>query len=192
VRYRPTGRTEDPVAITLEDVCYRLLPRVEAGRALAHGEWLTLVAAAECFLEDAPVDVDAESVADNVERFLCRASGRRAWRIRLLCQLVEWLPFALTGRRFSQLSVDERRALARDRMMQGGRLWSLCGKIRFLTYVGAYGDERAANRETGYVPIPLRSRLKRESQVRGPTLARLEDPHAAHPAPAASELPLAS
>jgi hypothetical protein len=179
------------VTITLEEVSYRVLPRVEAGRALAHTEWLTLVAAAECFLEDAPVELAPERVADNVERFLCRASGRRAWRIRVLCHLVEWLPLSATGRRFSRLTVEQRRALARDRMMQGGRLWSLCGKIRFLVYVGAYGDERAANRATGYVPVPLRARLKREPLPRVPAVSRLDEGRPQSP-PERADLPLAS
>jgi len=149
------------VKFRLEEVAYRVLPRVEPGRALAHAEWLVIVKAAEVFLDGAPVPVSPETVADNVERFLVRAGGNRAWRIRALCVMVELLPLSVCGRRFTQLSIAERRRLVEERMIAGGRLWSVVGKIRFIVRMGAYGDARAANAETGFVPIPLRRRFRK-------------------------------
>jgi hypothetical protein len=71
------------------------------------------------------------------------------------------MPLAVCGRRFTQLSVTERRRLVEERMVAGGRLWSVVGKIRFIVRMGAYGDARAANPDTGFVPIPLRRRFRR-------------------------------
>ena len=145
--------------ITLEEVAYRVLPRVEAGRALAQSEWLVLVKAAEVFLETEPVTVTPEEAADNVERFLIVARGNRAWRIRALCTMVELLPISVYGKRFTELPLAARQRIVSEQMMRGGKLWSVAAKIRFLVTMGAYGDARSANTQTGFVPIPLRRRF---------------------------------
>jgi hypothetical protein len=150
--------------ITLEDVAYRLLPRVEPGRALAHREWSTLVSAAEVLLEGSPHDGAPHRIADNVENFLIAGRSRRAWRVRLLLELVEWLPVFETARRFGRLPRRERRALVEAKWINDPRnLWRICAKIRDLVILGAYGDSQAVVL-TGYVPVPLRPRFKHLSR----------------------------
>jgi hypothetical protein len=150
--------------ITLEDVAYRLLPRLGPGRALAHGEWLTLVSVAEVLLEGSPPNTPAERVADNVERFLVAGRSRRAWRVRLLLQLVEWMPVVDYGGRFTTLERGKRRTLIEQKWIADRRhLWRICAKVRDLVILGAYGDHRTGI-ETGYVPVPLRPRFKHLSR----------------------------
>jgi hypothetical protein len=146
--------------INLEDVAYRLLPRVEPGRALSQGEWLTLVHVAEVLLDGAPHRAAPDRVAHNVEKFLIAGRSRRAWRVRLLLQLVEWLPLFDCSRTFSALTRDGRRRLIEDRWIRDRRhLWRICAKVRDLVVLGAYGDALAADL-TGYVPVPLRPRFR--------------------------------
>jgi len=146
------------MAFTLENVALTLLPSVPMVHALAHREWLTLVSAAEVLLSGAPHGVSPEQVADNVERFLIAGHSRRAWRVRILLQLIELLPLATDRARFSALSVEHRRALIERRWIAGKHIWRICGKVRDLVVLGAYGDGRAV--ATGYVPVPLRSRFR--------------------------------
>jgi hypothetical protein len=155
--------------ITLEDVTSKLMPRVSAGRALAHSEWLTLVKVAECLLSGALQDVTAEQVADNVEAFLIAGRSRRAWRIRVLLLVIECMPLTTHRRTFGSLTIEERRALVLDKWVEGKHLWRVCSKARNLVILGAYGDKRAAAK-TGYVPVNLRARfrdLRNESRPRG-------------------------
>jgi hypothetical protein len=143
---------------TLENVALALLPSVRMGRALAHREWLTLVSAAEVLMSGAPHGVSPEQISDNVERFLIAGRSRRAWRVRILLHLIEFLPLATDGARFSALSLARRRALVERRWIAGKHVWRICGKVRDLVLLGAYGDGRAV--ATGYVPVPLRSRFR--------------------------------
>lgn len=145
--------------ITLEGVVRRLLPVVPVGRALAHREWRTLANVADVLLEGAPHGISAEQTADNVEGFLIAGRSRRAWRVRVLLHLIEFLPVADCGRTFSAMSRDRRRALVKQKWIGGTHLWRISAKIRNLVVFGAYGDRRAAAK-TGYVPVSLRPRFK--------------------------------
>lgn len=144
--------------ITLEQVAYRFLPRVAAGRALADTEWTTLTRLAETLLTDTGVAVTPARVADNVERFLIRGQSQRAWRVRVLMTLVELAPLTHCGRTFGRLSTAERRALVQQRFVGGRGLWGICAKARLFVIMGAYGDAHAA-RATGFVPMAARDRF---------------------------------
>jgi hypothetical protein len=148
--------------LTLEHAARLLLPTVETGRALSRGEWWTLVRVAEVLLEGAAVEITAEDVADNVERFLIAGRSRRAWRVRVLLRAIEVTSFATHGRGFSRLTHVERRGIVLERWTSGRHVWRLCSKVRNLVILGAYGDRRAA-RTTGYVPVQLRPRFRAES-----------------------------
>ncbi len=143
---------------TLEDVAYRVLPRVAAGRALARAEWLTLVRCAEVLLDKAPHGITAEEIADNVERFLVAGRSQRAWRVRVLLTCIEVIPVATYGRPFRWLTKAERRAVVEQQWIPGKRLGRLCAKVKNLVVLGAYGDPRAAAR-TGYLPVAARRRF---------------------------------
>jgi hypothetical protein len=146
------------MALILEEVAYRVLPRVIAGRSLADSEWRTLVRASESLLEGSAMRVDFERVADNVERFLAIGRSRRAWRVRVLLTLIEFLPL-LHGRAvFSALGMAERRAWIEERWIGGGGLASLCARVRWLVLMGAYGDARALS-DIGLWPVALRTDL---------------------------------
>jgi hypothetical protein len=126
---------------TLDELAYRVLPQVAPGRAIADREWRTLCLVAEAILVDLPFAMDANRVADNVERFLCEGRSRRAWRCRVLLTILECIPLATHGRRFSSLDLRERRRLFETRIVDGAGLWGLCAKVRYLVLMGAYGDE---------------------------------------------------
>jgi hypothetical protein len=143
---------------SLEDVAYRVLPRVRAGRALAPSEWLTLVQCAEVLVDRAPHGITAEEIADNVERFLIAGRSRRAWRVRVLLTCVELTPLASHRRPFRWLTKGERREVVEQQWIPGRRLGRLCAKVKNLVVLGAYGDPRAAAR-TGYVPVARRQRF---------------------------------
>jgi hypothetical protein len=145
--------------VTLQSVLMRVLPLPRPGRCFADGEWRTLARAAEVMLPTAR-DVPPEDVADNVERFLVRGRSRRAWRVRVLMHLVEFLPVAEYGKPFSRMTLAERRHLVETRYVDGRGLWGLAAKIRFLVLLGAYGDARM-NTSTGFVPVSTRRRLAR-------------------------------
>ena len=142
----------------VEQLVHRLLPAVGPGRALSDSEWRTLAKAAETFLEDAPVDFPGAQVADNAELFFAIGKSRRMWRIRLLLNLVELLPLSTHGCRFSELSAEQRRDVAEKHLSSDRFPWRVAGKVRFLVYLGAYGDPRAAA-PTGFVPVEERERF---------------------------------
>jgi hypothetical protein len=146
--------------LTLEDTAHLLLPRPGTGRVLAHGEWLTLVHVAEVLMAGAPHDVSAEKTADNIEEFLRLGRSRRAWRVRVLLNLIQISSLATHGRRFSELSQGERRELIETKWIGGHGLWRICAKVKNLVVLGAYGDRRA-EKQTGYVPVPLRPRFQK-------------------------------
>jgi hypothetical protein len=155
--------------LRLDEVAYRVLPQVAPGRALASSEWRTLRAAAEALLEDLPLAISADEVADNVERFLCIGRSKRAWRCRVLLTLLELIPLHTCWRRFSGLSVDERKALFAERVIGARGLWGVCAKVRYLVIMGAYGDERVHAQLGVWVPGPARpERARRSLPVRGP------------------------
>jgi hypothetical protein len=147
------------VRITLEDVAFRLLPRIATGKALAHREWLTLVSVAEVLLQGAPHEITPEKTADNIERFLMAGRSRRAWRVRLLTYVIELTPLPSHHHMFSSLSRDRRQEIIETRWIAGRHLWRVCAKVRDLVILGAYSDTMAEAR-TGYVPVPLRPRFK--------------------------------
>jgi hypothetical protein len=126
---------------TLDEVAYRVLPQVAPGRAFADSEWRTLRAVADAILEDLPFQIDADRVADNVERFMCEGRSKRAWRCRVLLTLLEALPLVTHRQRFSTLTQQARRSLFEARIVEGRGLWGLCAKVRYLVLMGAYGDE---------------------------------------------------
>ena len=163
-----------PSFISAPALAYRLLPRVEPGRALAHSEWLVLATVAEALLQGGPLVTPPEVVADNVERFLIEGRSRRAWRCRVLLHLIEWSPWPTRGRRFSELTPSERRRLVEERYVGGGHLYRLCAKVRYLVLMGAYGDEQAA-RATGYVPLEERARFRPVPPGRQLTLVSQEE-----------------
>lgn len=127
--------------LTLDELAYRVLPQVAPGRAFADSEWRTLCRAAETILEDLPFAMEPGRVADNVERFLCEGRSRRAWRCRVLLTILEGMPLLTHARPFSSLAVSERRRWFETRVVDGSGLWGLCGKVRYLVLMGAYGDE---------------------------------------------------
>jgi hypothetical protein len=145
--------------ITLEHVARRLLPKVAPGRALASAEWVTLTRVAEVLLEGAPHGITPAETADNVEKFLLAGRSRRAWRVRVLLQLIEHLPLATEGRTFTTMSRERRRALIERRWVGGRHVWRICAKVRNLVILGAYSDSRVAAR-TGYVPLHERPRFR--------------------------------
>jgi hypothetical protein len=144
--------------VRLQSILLRALPLPPAGRALAESEYRTLVAITEVLLPDPRRDVPPEEVADNVEGFLVRGRSRRAWRIRALLQLIEWLPVVVYGKPLGQLTPDQRRELVERRYVDGAGLWAICGKIRYLL-LGAYGDARM-HVATGFVPVSKRRRFQ--------------------------------
>lgn len=156
------------MAWTLEELSYRVLPRVAAGKALASSEWRTLRAAAETLLSGCPVPVTPERAADNVERFLIAGRSRRAFRVRALLTVIEFATVPEYGGRFSQLSPGVRRRVVEDRFMGGKHVWGLCAKVRLLVMMGAYGDE-AAHRAVGAVPVAERASIRRRLEVTKPT-----------------------
>jgi hypothetical protein len=147
------------VVVTLQSVLLRLLPLPPPGRALAESEWSTLVRIAEVLLPST-TELPPEDVADNVERFLVRGRSKRAWRVRALLELVEWLPVTECGKPFSRMTASERRRLVEERYMEGLGLWGICAKIRYLVFLGAYGDTRLHG-PTSYVPVSKRRRFMR-------------------------------
>jgi hypothetical protein len=111
-------------------------------------------------LKGAPHDVTAEQTADNVDAFLRNGRSRRAWRVRVLLNIIELMPLTTNGRRFGDLTLDERRALIERKWIGGHGVWRICSKVKNLVILGAYSDRRAAAK-TGYVPVPLRPRFRK-------------------------------
>ncbi|MDP9150141.1 MAG: gluconate 2-dehydrogenase subunit 3 family protein [Myxococcota bacterium] len=144
--------------MTLQSVLLRVLPLPPPGRALAECEWRTLVAIAEVLYPGPDREVSPDEIADNVERFLVRGRSKRAWRIRALLQLVEWVPVAAFGKPLTKLPLEERRRVVEEHYVEGRGLWAICAKIRYMVLLGAYGDPRLHG-PTSYVPVPKRRRF---------------------------------
>jgi hypothetical protein len=147
--------------VRLQSILLRTLPLPPAGRALAESEYRTLVAITEVLFPAR--EVPPEEVADNVEAFLVRGRSRRAWRIRALLHLIEWLPIVLHGKPLTRLTLDERRRLVERRYVDGAGLWAICAKIRYLVLLGAYGDARM-HVTTGFVPVSKRRRFQQSER----------------------------
>lgn len=143
----------------LQSILLRALPLPPAGRALAESEYRTLVAVAEVLLPGPVREVPPEDAADNVEAFLVRGRSRRAWRIRALLHLIEWLPVVSHGKPFGHLTLEQRRELVERRFVDGSGLWAICAKVRYLVLLGAYGDARM-HVATGFVPVSKRRRFQ--------------------------------
>jgi len=141
---------------TLDECAYRVLPQVAPGRVLASSEWRTLSAAAEVLLVESPLDLSPARVADNVERFLQEGRSKRAWRCRVLLTVLEYLPLTVLHRRFSQMTPRKRRELFEARIIGARGLWGLCGKVRYLVIMGAYGDESTPAKLGVWEPGALR------------------------------------
>jgi hypothetical protein len=154
--------------ITLAHVARALLPTLPTGRALAPREWRTLTKVAEVFLEGVDLNVTAEQTADNVERFLLAGRSRRAWRVRVLLTVIDLSTLPTHARPFMRLPLDARRDIVRHKWMGGRHVWRICGKVRNLVLLGAYGDREASAR-TGYVPVPLRPRFIKRAAAPMPT-----------------------
>ncbi|HEX4445129.1 MAG TPA: hypothetical protein VH044_00275 [Polyangiaceae bacterium] len=144
--------------MTLQSLLLRALPLPAPGRVFAESEWRTFVRMAEVLVPDV-AEVTPEEVADNVEKFLVIGRSKRAWRVRFLAHLVEWSPVALGQKPLSQMSLDERRRFVEDHYIEGGHIWAICAKIRYLVLMGTYGDGRMHAR-TSYVPASRRGRLQ--------------------------------
>jgi hypothetical protein len=145
--------------LTLEHVVCGLLPRLQAGRALAPREWSTLARVAEVLLSGAPYAIPAADVANNIEKFLLVGRSRRAWRVRVLLHLIELHPLRTHGRTFSRLAVAERRRFIEEKWVVGGPIGRICARVKGLVLLGAYGDARVGAR-VGYVPVTERRRLR--------------------------------
>jgi hypothetical protein len=152
---------EEDVSLHADRLFRRLLPRPPAGRVLHPREHRVLEHLAAALLEDAPARVPPGEVADNVERFLRIGGSSRVWQVRYLLHLIEHLPQTVGyRRRFTRLGCEAQRDLVRRHMMQARGLWALAARARLLVVMGAYGDARAANAETGYVAIGERPRFR--------------------------------
>ncbi|MDX2052443.1 MAG: hypothetical protein SFV15_08640 [Polyangiaceae bacterium] len=149
------------ITLPLEELVYRTLPRVDPGRALSNWEWKVLTAIAEALHEGSPVAISKEQIADNVETFLICGNSRRAFRVRALLATLELLPVVSTGSRLSQMGVSERRAFLYHKFEHGHRVYRLCAKVRYLVFMGVYGDE-AAKGATQFVDVPNRPRFQRK------------------------------
>jgi hypothetical protein len=148
------------IPMNLEDVAKRLLPAVALPGGLAPRERLTLARVADVLLQGVPHEIGSERVASNVDDFLVAGRSRRAWRVRVLLQLIELSTIPSHGRPFSQLSLEARSTLVREKWIGGKGLFRIYAKVRNLVLLGAYGD-RSAAAATGYVPVPERLRFQR-------------------------------
>lgn len=148
--------------VSLAEVASFLLPRLPLGGALAPSERRTLVKAAEVLMKGGPHGLSAEDIATNVERFLVVGRSRRAWRVRVLLQLVEVSPLPRLRRPFSRLTLEERRAWIVQEWIAGRPIGRICAKVKNLVVLGAYSDPKAAAR-TGYVPVHRRKRFLMEN-----------------------------
>ncbi len=151
----------------LEELAYTVLPKVAPGRLFAHREWITVVRLAEVLLDGAELGISMERVADNLETFVCSGRSRRAWRIRLLFTIIDLSTLTTHGKRFSELSLETRKAVITSYWVKGShrfpgdeKLWHICSRARALILVGAYGDKKV-EATTGYVPVLLRPRFKK-------------------------------
>jgi hypothetical protein len=147
--------------VRLQSILLRALPLPPPGRALAESEYRTLVAITEVLFPTPAREIPPEEVADNVEAFLIRGRSRRAWRIRPLLHLIEWLPVVVHGKPLTHLTLDERRKLVETRYVDGAGLWAICAKVRYLVLLGAYGDPRM-HVATDFVPVSKRRRFQTE------------------------------
>lgn len=134
-----------------------LYPIGEHGRVLAKRERATLAAIAASFNVNAAVWVSTDRIVNNVDCFLARGRSQRAWRIRWLLRLVEYLPVLSTGRPLTALGPELRRRLIRRKFQSSRGLWWIAAKSRYLVLLGIYGDS-SVDRETGFVPALERRR----------------------------------
>ena len=68
------------------------------------------------------------------------------------------------------MSRDERATLIREKFVRGKHVWSICGRIRPLVYLGAYASPKAA-RHVGWIPVPERPRFHARSLLRSARIA---------------------
>lgn len=136
----------------------------ERATALAKREREILAAVAESFNTSAPGLVAADRVADNVDSFVAKGRSQRAWRIRALLRLVEYLPVFSTGRPLTAMCADSRRRLLRRKFQAARGLWWIAAKSRYLVLLGIYGDPSVA-RDTGFVPPEDRHRYRRAKRT---------------------------
>lgn len=146
-----------PPRLSLERTASCLLPSVPDGCALAPVERRILAAVADVVKEGAPVALCGDRVARNVDTFLAASHSRRAWRVRILLYLLEFLPLTTTGRRLTSLAPEHRSELIRKKFRSARGLWWIAAKARYLVLMGLYGDE-SASLATGFVPPERRSR----------------------------------
>jgi hypothetical protein len=143
--------------LSIQTVIELLLPRLPEGRALAPFERRTLAAVADVVKEGSPVERTGEEIATSVETFLLAGRSRRAWRIRLLLHLLEYLPLLSTGRRLTSLDPEARSRLIQKKFGNAKGLWWIAAKARYLVLMGLYGDA-SAPAATGFVPPEKRTR----------------------------------
>lgn len=160
-----------PPRFSIQAVADFLLPAVPNGFALAPAERRILAAVADVVKQGAPVALSGGQVADNVDAFLVAGRSQRAWRIRLLLYLLEYLPLRETGRRLTSLDPDERSKLIRARFQHAKGLWWIASKARYLVLMGLYGDD-SAPAATGFVPPERRDRYADYLFPTGPGIPR--------------------
>ena len=139
---------------TVDDTLH---PIGEHGRVLAKRERATLAAIAASFNVSTAVMVSTDRIVSNVDRFLARGRSQRAWRIRWLLRLVEYLPVLSTGRPLTALGPELRQQLIRRKFQSSRGLWWIAAKSRYLVLLGIYGDS-SVELETGSVPALERRR----------------------------------
>ena len=144
-----------------------ILPRLPEGRAFAPSEWRTLAAIAEIVREGAPAERTGEQIANNVEAFLTAGQSRRAWRIRALLRLLEYLPLRDTGLTLTSMAPGARSKLIREKFQHAQGLWWIAAKARYLVFMGLYGGS-SAPLATGFKPPRERARYADYSFPDGP------------------------
>lgn len=119
-----------------------------------------MAAVAESFHAGVAGPAASDRIVDNVDEFIAKGRSQRAWRIRALLRLVEYLPVFSTGRPLTAMCADSRRRLLRRKFPAARGLWWIAAKSRYLVLLGIYGD-RSVARETGFVPPEDRERYRR-------------------------------
>ncbi len=143
-------------SMTLETLASMLLPRPQLGRIFSENERRTLAAAADVLLEGVDFDISADVVVRNIERFI--GGSRRAWRVRVLLEIVELAPLAVGQLPFSRGTKEQRTRFIREKVATGGHLWVLCRRIRPLIHLGAYATPDA-RRRVGWIEVENRVRF---------------------------------
>ena len=143
-----------------EEIAYRVLPRVRPGHALAPNERRVLGCSAEILLSESKLDVKPLEVVENIERFIIQGQSKRAWRIRVLLNVIELLGIGEAGRPFSLLSRRDQERIFKEKVIPEKGPWAVAVGVRPLVLTGAYGDPRALE-ACEIIPVMKRGRFLR-------------------------------